>query len=83
MRVLHIGEYVQGGVATYIATLLNHSKNLEIEDFLICSEKNSEYEWNIPVDHVNYYPYERSLLRIFPAMVAIQKEIRRVRPDVI
>lgn len=83
MRVLHIGEYVQGGVATYIATLLNHPDNLEIEDFLICSEKISEYEWSIPVDHVSYYPYERSLLQIFPAMVAIQRKIKRVQPDVI
>lgn len=39
MKVLHIGEYVQGGVATYIKTLLMHPQHPEIEDFLICSDK--------------------------------------------
>lgn len=42
MKVLHVGEYVQGGVATYIRTLLDHPEYPDIEDFLICADKNSE-----------------------------------------
>ena len=56
MKVLHIGEYVQGGVATYIKTLLVHPQHPEIEDFLICSDKNSEHHWPMAEDHVTYYP---------------------------
>lgn len=83
MKVLHIGEYVQGGVATYIKTLLMHPQHLEIEDFLICSDKNSEHHWPMAEDHVTYYPYHRSLLQIIPAMLAVRKEIRRRKPDVV
>lgn len=41
MRVLHVGEYVQGGVATYIRTLLDHPEYPDIEDFLICADKTA------------------------------------------
>lgn len=30
MKVLHVGEYVQGGVATYILTLLDHPNHQTI-----------------------------------------------------
>lgn len=83
MKVLHIGEYAQGGVGTYISMLLQHPEHPEVEDFLICSEKNSEHAWPIPEDHVTYYPYHRSLFQILPAMMAIRKEIERIQPDVI
>lgn len=83
MKVLHIGEYVQGGVATYIKTLLMHPQHPGIEDFLICSDKNSEHHWPMADDHVTYYPYHRSLLQILPAMLAVRKEIRRRKPDVV
>lgn len=83
MKVLHIGEYAQGGVGTYISTLLEHPEHPEIEDFLICSEKNSEHTWPIPEDHVTYYDYRRNLFHLLPAMAAIHKEIARIQPDVI
>ena len=53
MRVLHIGEYVQGGVATYVSTLLNHPDYPEIEDYLICSDKNSEKQWSLSSNQIN------------------------------
>lgn len=34
MKVLHVGEYVQGGVATYISMLLNHPNHTEIKDYI-------------------------------------------------
>lgn len=43
MKVLHVGEYVQGGVATYIRTLLEHPDHPEIEDYLVCSDYNSDH----------------------------------------
>ncbi len=83
MKVLHVGEYVQGGVATYISTLLQHPDSPDIEDFLICSEENSGHTWPIAKDHVTYYPYHRSLFQIFFAMRAVRKEIVRLKPDVV
>lgn len=83
MRVLHIGEYVQGGVATYVSTLLNHPDYPEIEDYLICSDKNSEKQWSLSSNHIQYYHYHRSLTQIPVAMRAIYKAIKVLKPDVI
>lgn len=83
MKVLHVGEYVQGGVATYISMLLNHPCHTEIKDYIICSDKNSEHKWALPEGQVHYYTYHRSIFQILPAMTAVWKEIRRLKPDVI
>lgn len=83
IKVLHVGEYVQGGVATYISTLLNHPEYPDVDDYLICADKNSETKWKIPPDHVQYYPYHRSLMQIPKAMSAIRKAIKQIQPDVI
>lgn len=83
MKVLHVGEYVQGGVATYIKHLLHHPNETDIEDYIICSENNSNHTWNIPENHVHYYPYERSLLNIFKAMLSIHRYVHEIQPDII
>lgn len=83
IKVLHVGEYVQGGVATYIRTLINHPEYPDVNDYLICADKNSETNWEIPSDHIQYYPYHRSLMQIPKAMSAIRKAIKQIKPDVI
>ena len=83
MKVLHVGEYVQGGVATYISMLLNHPNHTEIKDYIICSDRNSEHKWSLPKGRVHYYTYHRSIFQVFPAMITVWKEIRRLEPDVI
>lgn len=83
IKVLHVGEYVQGGVATYIRTLINHPEYPDVDDYLICADKNSETNWEIPSDHIQYYPYHRSLMQIPKAMSAIRKAIKQIKPDVI
>lgn len=83
MKVLHVGEYVQGGVATYLKTLFDHPEDNEVEDYLICSEKNSEHQWQFPVGHVKYYAYHRSVMQIVPAMMAVWRAIRSIQPDII
>lgn len=83
MKVLHVGEYVQGGVATYISMLLNHPNHTEIKDYIICSDRNSEHKWSLPKGRVHYYTYHRSIFQVLPAMMAVWKEIRRLEPDVI
>lgn len=83
MKVLHVGEYVQGGVATYIRTLLDHPEYPDIEDFLVCANKNSETHWKLPADHIHYYPYHRSLTQIPHAIYAIRQVVQAIQPDVI
>lgn len=83
MKILHVGEYVQGGVATYIKTLLNHPSYSDIEDYLICSEFSSEHNWPIDKNRITFYSYERKLSNLFSAIKYIFFEIKRIRPDVV
>lgn len=83
LKVLHIGEYVRGGVATYISTLMNHPDYPEIDDYLLCADKNSETKWKIPANHIQYYSYHRSVIQIPKAMFIIHKVIKQVQPDVV
>lgn len=83
IKVLHVGEYVQGGVATYISTLINHPEFPDVDDYLICADKNSETKWKIPANHIQYYSYHRSLMQIPKAMFAIRKVIKQIKPDVV
>nr|WP_317429771.1 glycosyltransferase [uncultured Mitsuokella sp.] len=83
IKVLHVGEYAQGGVATYIQTLLNHSDRTDIVDYIICSKKNSSHEWKIPKSRIIYYNYTRSVANIPKAIWAVYSAIRKINPDVI
>lgn len=83
MKVLHVGEYVQGGVATYIRTLLEHPDHAEIEDYLVCSDYNSDHNWKLPENRIYYYSYKRMLRNIPDAIKAIYHVIKQIKPDVI
>lgn len=80
--MLHIGEYVQGGVATYIKTLIKYSPK-DIENYLILADEKSEHNWSLKKDHVIYYKYKRSWKSIIPAIIIIQTTIKEIKPDII
>ena len=83
LKVLHIGEYVQGGVATYIKTLLSDDDK-EIENHLLLAWEKSEHEWNLPTEQVHYYHnYRRSIGSVLKAMMKIRQSIKNIKPDVI
>ena len=83
LKVLHIGEYVQGGVATYIKTLLSDDDK-EIENHLLLAWEKSEHEWNLPTEQVHYYHnYRRSIGSVLKAMLKIRQSIKNIKPDVI
>ena len=43
MKILHVGEYVNGGVATYLRTLLNGLQKYDgIENYLLISDYKSQ-----------------------------------------
>lgn len=82
IKILHIGEYLQGGVATYVRTLLENSY-VEFDEYIICADSNSNHVWDTPPNKVFYYQYERSITNILPAVYAIHKCIKEIKPDII
>ena len=69
MKILHVGEYVNGGVATYLRTLLNGlQKYSNIESYLLISEYKSQKNWENITKKVFYYKYKRSISNIFSAI---------------
>ena len=84
MKILHVGEYVNGGVATYLKTLINGLQQYEdIENYLVMSKYKSEQDWGDTQNRVTYYEYKRSIFNIFKAMIFIYKFINKMQPDII
>lgn len=84
MKILHVGEYVNGGVATYLRTLLNRlQKYNDIENYLLISEYKSQKNWDNITKKVFYYKYKRSIFNIFSAIKQIHEVIEEVNPDII
>ena len=83
---MHVGEYVQGGVATYIKSLLStnfETDNLILDEYLILANKKSEHEWTLGQDRIFYYDYERKPQYIFKAIKHIHRVIKLIKPDII
>ena len=84
MKILHVGEYVNGGVATYLKTLINGLQQYkDIDNYLVMSRYKSEQDWGDMQDKVTYYEYKRSIFNIFKAMIFIYKFINKIQPDII
>lgn len=84
MKILHVGEYVNGGVATYLRTLLNGLKKYnDIENYLLVSDYKSQKNWGNITKKVFYYKYKRSIFNIFLAIKQIHEVIEKVNPDII
>lgn len=84
MKILHVGEYVSGGVATYIRTLIDGLQNYyDIENYLLMSEYKSQKEWGSIPKKVFYYKYKRNIINIFSAIKQIHEVIEKVNPDII
>lgn len=81
IKVLNIGEYVQGGVATYLYSVL--SLQAKFDMYAIMSESKSERIWPIEASHIAYYPYIRGLAGMPSAIWAVKRKIAEIRPDVI
>lgn len=84
MKILHVGEYVNGGVATYLRTLLSGlQKYDDIENYLLISEYKSQQGWENITKKVFYYKYKRSIANIFSAIKQIHAVIKDINPDII
>jgi len=85
MKVMHIGEYVKGGVATYVKEVIDYQKHCEdIEEiYLVASDTNSDKDFDLPSEHLFFYKYERNLKSVASAVKQIEKAIDQVEPDVV
>lgn len=83
MKILHVGEYVQGGVATYIKMLLHHPTEKDIEDYLVLAEEKSDHDWPLEVNRIQYYQYKRSLFGALKTIPKLLNTVDRIQPDII
>ena len=83
MKILHIGEYVNGGVATYLKTLIEDCKENDVEQYLLMSSYKSEKKWKMDKTKIKFYKYKRNIINIFLSMIKIQSYIKKIRPDII
>ena len=82
LKILHVGEYMQGGVATYVNTLLKDSPN-GIEHYLVLAYEKSEKEWDLSSERIFFYSYERKLTNLWSAIRFIRKTVIKVNPDIL
>ncbi|WP_306460850.1 glycosyltransferase [Priestia aryabhattai] len=85
MKIVHVGEYAKGGIATYIKELIEFqekSKNIR-EVHLLVSETNSDKDFKLPKDKIVFYKYKRNIKSLFKAIRQINAEINRISPDII
>lgn len=82
-KIVHIGEYVRGGVATYIDTIFGIDNDV-FDEYLVTSKECSILEENnIPVDKIYRYDYQRGIFQALAAMKTIRNKINRLNPDII
>lgn len=82
IKILHIGEYVQGGVATYLHTIIGLDDNL-FDEYVVLSEEKSSHDWNLSREKIYYYNYKRGIKGVIRAIGVVLNVIRKVNPDII
>ena len=80
LKVLHVGEYVQGGVATYLRILFS-SHN--VENYIIMSGVKSDFELGLPQSRVFKYHNKSGIKGIFSSMRAVHRKIKELQPDIV
>lgn len=83
MKVLHVGEYVKGGVATYLHTLFSGDESNGVDNYVALSRSMSDKDWELPSSKIYYYSYVRNLWHVPLAMIRIWKIIRQINPDIL
>jgi len=82
MRILHIGEYVNGGIGTYWSEVVGYQSRKH-DVHVLMSRHNSQCSLPLEEHRIHYYEYKRHL-RAFPrAMRQIAAVIDQIQPDII
>jgi glycosyltransferase involved in cell wall biosynthesis len=85
MKILHLGEYAKGGVATYLNQLIPYQQKVYGYNnvYLAISNKNSETFNNIEEPFKIRYTYNRDLKGLWSLRGTYKKIIAEVNPDII
>ncbi|PGT51020.1 glycosyl transferase [Priestia megaterium] len=84
VKIMHVGEYVKGGVYTYLYDLLDYQS--EIQDtavYLVASRNKSEDTYPISSENLFFYKYRRTPFYFIYAIMYIFTIIKKVKPDII
>ncbi|TBL67786.1 glycosyltransferase family 1 protein [Paenibacillus thalictri] len=83
--MLHVGEYIKGGVGTYLREVLQYqSQRSDITDlFVILSNKSKDFDLSIDNSKIFYYSFERYPQYVFLASFQIYSLIKKINPDII
>ncbi|WP_437191071.1 glycosyltransferase [Planctomicrobium sp. SH527] len=85
-RVLHITEYTQGGIVTYLKALLGEQlQDPDWNDFhVLTSQQHSPYLDSIPTDRLLTYDYpQRSISNLRKLFTTARTAVIELRPDIV
>jgi glycosyltransferase involved in cell wall biosynthesis len=85
MRILHIGEYAKGGVATYLNEVIRfQQRKFGVENiYLAISDFNSEPFDFIPTGNIKRYKYKRDFSNLILLPKKLNKIAEEIRPDIV
>lgn len=85
MKVLHVGEYVRGGLATYMNELLEYQSGVEqiTELNLLLGSRSQGEEFALSPERIHYYYFDRQVHKAIPAILQITRHVRKLQPDII
>ena len=81
IKILHVGDWVSGGLATYIETILDADKHYK--HFLLASLENSEKRVTNRDEFIPIRSYKRTPTAIFKAFMQTREEIQKIQPDIL
>ncbi len=82
MKILHVSDWVNGGLATYLETLC-HAQSQQHDVMVLASQRGSEARIVSCEGFVSLDPYSRSLRGIWHAFSTTRRTLRRYRPDIL
>ncbi|MFT8929652.1 MAG: glycosyltransferase [Sporolactobacillus sp.] len=84
MNVLHICEYVRGGITTYLDEIVRYqASSPEVGTVSVLMSRFNSDKLAVKGIPIYYYHYRRNPLFFIPAMVQISHAIQRIQPDII
>jgi glycosyltransferase involved in cell wall biosynthesis len=84
MKILHVTEYAEGGVATYLNQILNEQSNCpEIKEVKVIVSDSSSSNLNINSSQLLTYNYKRKFRYFLKTIYTFNKFIKQTNPDII
>ena len=82
MKILHVTDWANGGLATYLETVCNSQLDNN-EVFLLAAKDNSEERIVKRNGFISLSSYSRSVKGMWHAMKACRKEMKNLQPDIL